>query len=257
MNELTERKFNSFSESKQHRIAAKLLNSIYRLQLAQKKHNLETSHYETYSNWLKKKPIIEWSSLQSIADAYHFHLKEAGIGSTEYQCLPTIEHFDKSVAKEPWPIHLYLDNLRSAHNVGSILRTVESFGLNRVFFSKETPWVNHRQVQKTSCNAYLFVDCEKAEDQAALPKPLIALETAADAESIYDFVFPESFTLAIGNEEYGCSKETLKIADSIIKIPLRGRKNSLNVANAFAITASEILRQRTYHEHKASFIASL
>lgn len=70
------------------------------------------------------------------------------------------------------------------------------------------------------------------------------METAAEAIPITDFEFPETFTLVIGNEEYGCSDAILAQADYVIKIPLRGRKNSLNVANAFAIAAAEISRQR-------------
>lgn len=251
MNEFTKTKFHSLPEERQHKILAKLLNALYRFLLEKKPFGPSKTLYELYSCWTQKKTSIDWTCTQSLSDAYHFHLNLAGIGVSEGSSLPHVEHFDKSFAEAPWPIHVYLDNLRSAHNVGSILRTVESFGLKRTFFSKQTPWVTNQQVQKTSCNAFLFVDCRQIESREDLPKPLIALETAIEATPLYEFVFPESFTLAVGNEEYGCSKETLKIADAIIKIPLRGRKNSLNVANAFAITASEILRQRTYNnEHK-------
>lgn len=251
MNEFTKTKFHSLKEEQQHKILARLLNALYRFLLEKQPFGPAKNLYELYSNWAEKKTSIDWTCSQSLADAYHFHLRLSGLGINEGSYLPHVEHFDKPIAEEPWPIHLYLDNLRSAHNVGSILRTVEGFGLKRIFFSKETPWVTHQQVQKTSCNAFQFVNCQQIESRKALPKPLIALETAIGATSLYEFAFPESFTLAIGNEEYGCSKETLKMADAIIKIPLRGRKNSLNVANAFAITASEILRQRTYNnEHK-------
>jgi tRNA G18 (ribose-2'-O)-methylase SpoU len=58
-----------------------------------------------------------------------------------------------------------------------------------------------------------------------------------------DFIFPASFTLILGNEEYGISNESLKLADYIVEIPLFGAKNSLNVACAFAIAASQIRRQ--------------
>ncbi len=78
----------------------------------------------------------------------------------------------------------------------------------------------------------------------ACPKPLIAIETVADACPYYDFCFPDVFTLALGNEEYGLSEKVLKQADFAIQIPLYGRKNSLNVACAFAIIASEIARQK-------------
>ncbi|MGA8165369.1 MAG: TrmH family RNA methyltransferase [Waddliaceae bacterium] len=48
----------------------------------------------------------------------------------------------------------------------------------------------------------------------------------------------------VGNEEYGCSTEVKRCGQIFLEIPLRGRKNSLNVANAFAIAAAEMTRQK-------------
>ncbi|MCE2983540.1 MAG: TrmH family RNA methyltransferase, partial [Parachlamydia sp.] len=91
-----------------------------------------------------------------------------------------------------------------------------------------------------------WVSCFKEIPLSQLKKPIIALETATGAHNLYDFSFPSSFTLVVGNEEYGCSDETLHLADEWVEIPLRGRKNSLNVANAFAIAAGEIARQKKF-----------
>ena len=84
-------------------------------------------------------------------------------------------------------------------------------------------------------------------DLSNLKKPLIALETVENAPSIYDFSFPETFSLLLGNEEYGLKEKTLRQADHIVQIPLLGSKNSLNVANAFAIVAGEISR-KNFHQ---------
>lgn len=245
MMEFTKTKFCSLSLKKQHKELAKLINEFYRMHLAGGNAKKTQDRYVTYSKWVEEKPTILWDCSQSLSDGYHFHLRLAGINDNENVCLPSVEHFDKTCAEDTWPICVYLDNLRSAHNVGSILRTVEGFSFSKVFFSEATPWIDNNQVQKTSRNAYLFVDCQKTDTYNALPKPLVALETAKDAIPLFQFVFPETFTLILGNEEYGCSNDTLQKADYIIKIPMRGRKNSLNVANAFAIVAAEILRQRT------------
>ncbi|MCB1082403.1 MAG: TrmH family RNA methyltransferase, partial [Chlamydiia bacterium] len=50
-----------------------------------------------------------------------------------------------------------------------------------------------------------------------LPRPLIALETVETAPSIHDFSFPKTFSLLLGNEEYGLKEETLKSADAIVQ----------------------------------------
>lgn len=244
--EFTRVKFASLALDKQHKICAKLLNSIYRLQQEGKAFQTALTSYEAYAGWMGLS-LLDLSSRSDLADRYHEHLRSAGVAAHEGCFLPS--HFDKPSAEPLWPIHIYLDQLRSAHNVGSILRTVEGFSLGTVYFSKSTPWIDQKKVQDASCGACTLVKCIKVEcirevSLKDLPAPLIALETAEGSSPYHHFDFPESFTLAIGNEEYGCSKETLRAAQKVIHIPMRGRKNSLNVANAFAIVAAEIVRQR-------------
>jgi tRNA G18 (ribose-2'-O)-methylase SpoU len=147
-------------------------------------------------------------------------------------------------SEEAWPIAIYLDNLRSAHNVGSVIRTVEALAIGSLYFSCQTPFITHQQVQNTAMGSTQWVSCYQGVDLSSLPRPIVVLETSPEALSLYEFIFPSSFTLVIGNEEYGCSDETLKLADYLVEIPLRGCKNSLNVANAFAIAAGEISRQK-------------
>ena len=60
----------------------------------------------------------------------------------------------------------------------------------------------------------------------------------------FPFNYYSIFTLILGNEEYGISDKVLKEVDFLIKIPMMGRKNSLNIANAFAIAAYEIRRKK-------------
>lgn len=183
-------------------------------------------------------------SLEALSNRYHYHLAEAKIKHKEHNLLPLIEKGDREEGEAAWPIAIYLDHLRSAHNVGSIIRTCEAFSLGTLYFSPQTPFTDHPQVQKTAMGAAEWVEARFCSDLDALPRPLIALETSREAHELYNFPFPETFTLALGNEEYGLSEAVLKRADFLVQIPLRGRKNSLNVANAFAIAAAEIQRQR-------------
>jgi tRNA G18 (ribose-2'-O)-methylase SpoU len=141
------------------------------------------------------------------------------------------------------PISIYLDNLRSAFNVGSILRTTEAFRLGQVCFAKNTPFIDNLKVLKTAMGTFDKVHCVKEAQLNDLPRPLIALETDPNAPSIFDFTFPPSFTLMLGNEEYGLSEEALSQKSAIVRIPLYGFKNSLNVASAFAIAAGVISHQ--------------
>ena len=172
------------------------------------------------------------------SNAFHHHLQAAGLRVKEHNLL--VRNSDQMEGAPYLSIDIYLDHIRSAHNVGSIFRTVEALRLGKIFLSEQTPTPDHKQVRDAGMGA-----CEWVEWAVGKPerRPLIVLETADSAVPLADFTFPESFALVMGNEEYGCSEEMLQTADHLIEIPLFGRKNSLNVANAFAIVASEIRKK--------------
>lgn len=241
--EFTKRKFLAFSPTKQHKICAKLLRDIYEECLAGKIPTRAIDDYHEIISWLGSDTLPN-TDIKSIADRYHHHLRLALVKHKEHNLLPLIRQGDKTTAQSAWPIAIYFDHIRSAHNVGSMLRTIEAFSMGKAFFSSDTPFATDKQVQDTAMGATQWIECQRDIPLEALIRPIIALETSPDAISLFDFIFPETFTLVVGNEEYGCSTQTLQLADMIIEIPLRGRKNSLNVANAFAIAAAEICRQR-------------
>jgi tRNA G18 (ribose-2'-O)-methylase SpoU len=199
--------------------------------------------YQQLLEWMNE-PLIKTVSIQKIADCYHEHLQRALLAKREHHLLPQIRKGDRSQREEAWPIAIYLDHIRSAHNVGSMIRTVEALSLGSLYFSPQTPFITHKQVKDTAMGAIEGVSCFQGVELASLPHPIIVMETSSEAIPLYDMIFPSSFTLVVGNEEYGCSNETLKLADFLVEIPLRGRKNSLNVANAFAMAAGEISRQK-------------
>lgn len=228
---MTKRKFLQISLLRQHRKCAETLR------------NGELKRYRELEEWLNLSTMD--NTPESLSNRYHFHLTEAKMRHKEHNLL--VEKGDKERGEEPWPIAIYLDHIRSAHNVGSIIRTCEALSLGTLYFSPQTPFIDHPQVQKTAMGAAEWVQGRVCTDLAELPRPLIALETSKEATELYAFPFPETFTLAIGNEEYGLSETILKQADFLVTIPMRGRKNSLNVANAFAIAAAEIQRQRECH----------
>ncbi len=238
----TKRKFLTLSPERQHKKCAEMLRSLYE---NKEPHLLQS--YNSLQTWINADPL-ENPTPQAISNQYHWHLNQARQQLQEHSLLPLIEKGDKARGAEPWPIAIYLDHIRSAHNVGSIVRTCEALSLGTLYFSAQTPKLNHPQVIKTSMNAHQWVNTASYTSLDELPKPLIALETSPEATPLHRFIFPQTFTLIIGNEEYGCSDEILQKADHIVSIPMRGHKNSLNVANAFAITAAEIHRQRSLHE---------
>lgn len=235
---LTEGEFLRFSERFRGKIAARLLRAFY-----EKREARLLALYRRVENWSGLPPLPE-EEFSVLSDRYHLHLKQAKISLKEHDLLfPPLHQMDTSSEIPYLPIAIYLEGLRSAFNVGSILRTTEAFRLGKVCFGKTTPYIDNLKVQKTSMCSFDKVVCERDVPLSELPRPLIALETAPGAPSLFDFKFPERFTLMLGNEEYGLSKELLAQSDAIVTIPLYGFKNSLNVASAFAIAAGVISHQ--------------
>lgn len=237
---MTEGEFLGLSERFQHKIAAKTLKLFH-----QQRNPHELLEYRRLEKWLTLESVDE-NNFQSLADRYHIHLQKAQLPCKEHQLLSPILHQEDKPSDEPYlPIHIYLDHIRSAFNVGSILRTTEAFRLGTVCFAKQTPFIDNVKVQKTSMCSYDKVPCRQHVKLEELPRPVIVLETLPTAPSIFEFVFPNSFTLVLGNEEYGVSQEMLQRSDAVVRIPLYGFKNSLNVASAYSIVAAAIRHQRS------------
>ena len=240
----------SLPESQQHKNLSKILRQIYEKLLSNESPKNLFSYYNEILSWMKLPPLCKKQNLKKISDRYHWHLSIAKTYLKEHRLLPKVEIGDKKNTHPPFPISIYLDNLRSAHNVGSILRTTEALAMGSVYFSKHTPYIDNKKVQKTSMGTWKWLSCFREIPLSRLPKPIIVLETSSQSFNIHKFLFPETFTLVIGNEEYGCSDESLSKADYLLRIPLRGKKNSINVANAFAIAAGTIQRQLIAHQNK-------
>lgn len=237
----TKKKFLQLNKFQQHKKCAEILRLLYEKILKKENFSNLFLHYQEILSWINLS--FQKKSLKEIADQYHFHLKHSNCSLKEHNLLPNIKQKDKKTSKEPFLQNaIYLDNIRSAYNVGNIIRTLEALRIGSLYFSKCTPFKDNKKVEKTSMGASEMVPC-KIESLENLPSPYIALETAEDGISIYEFLFPKKFTLILGNEEYGISDEILKKVDYIVTIPMLGIKNSINIASAFAMCAFQIKKQ--------------
>lgn len=144
-------------------------------------------------------------------------------------------------------------NIRSAHNVGAFFRTADGAGIDKIYLTGYTqapfdPEKDKRETKaqrglgKTALGAVEFVDWEKKENVLDLIKELkargfrvLGLEKTAQSQNIFKFkpIFPCAFIL--GNETDGINEEILKECDCILEIPMRGKKESLNVSVAAGI----------------------
>lgn len=221
----TKSKFLSLTHTQQHRHLAELLRAFHTEHSGQS--------MKTYEDLLGMLNLdIQETCLE---DRYHFHLHHAGRKLKEHNLLSKTSTDREHPLSDRLPVDVYLDQLRSAHNVGSITRTIEAFGLGRLLCGGLTPV----PASKTAMGTEKWVSSKSATIED-VQSPIIAIELTTDAIPYTQFTYPETFTVALGNEERGCSPKILNVASHVICIPMHGRKNSLNVANAFAIIAADI-----------------
>jgi tRNA G18 (ribose-2'-O)-methylase SpoU len=143
-----------------------------------------------------------------------------------------------------------LDNIRSAWNTGSILRSADGFGFKQAYLCGITPTPDHEAVTKTALGAEDSVPWSYHKDAVRLVKGLrktgrriFALEEHERAIEISGITksIQESI-LIVGNEVTGVDPELLDLCDEILYIPMGGEKRSFNVAIAFSIAAYALSR---------------
>lgn len=157
-------------------------------------------------------------------------------------------------------ITLILDNIRSAYNVGAILRSCAAFSVENVVALGITAYPEqpddprlphiarnaHRAIAKTALGAESMVKVEHYENTQdylqTLSQPLYALEQTADAQPIFEFVVTQPYSLVVGNEVEGVSSQLLEAAHGHIVIPHSGAKNSLNASVAAGVALSALYR---------------
>lgn len=149
-----------------------------------------------------------------------------------------------------FPVHLVLDNLRSAFNVGSIFRTADTARIASILTCGYTAHPPHARLEKTALGTLDYVQSthfDSALDAVADLKSrgvnVFALETTSHSKSYTAVEFPQPVALVLGNEALGIDPEVMAACDELIEIPVFGYKNSLNVASACAVVLFEILRR--------------
>lgn len=153
-------------------------------------------------------------------------------------------------------ITLIAHNLRSTHNVGSLLRTADGLGVKHVYLTGYTPYpaqpqdtrLPHiaekltKQITKTALGAEKRNFWTHEEDIetciATLKKQgysVVALEQTPDAIPLPTYKPPKNIALLVGRETEGIEPEVLALCDKTIVIPMLGTKESFNVVQAAAM----------------------
>jgi len=151
-------------------------------------------------------------------------------------------------AASPRPeVSVLLDNLRSAHNVGSFFRTADSAGITHLYLCGITPTPTQPKVAKTALGAELRVPWSQTWnavdliiEEKARGAQIWALEGGPNAQPLFEQSLAPAAAptiLILGNEVSGVDPNLLALCHQVVYLPMLGQKESLNVSVAFGIAA--------------------
>lgn len=153
--------------------------------------------------------------------------------------------------------YLILHRIRSAYNVGSMFRSADGIGVDKIFITGFTQAPSKKEYQlqskaekmlsKTALGADKYVTWEKVQSVSRVIDRLkkegfqiIALEQNENSIDYRDFKPSGKVALIVGNEPRGIDKRILKKCDIIMELPMRGKKQSLNVAVALGVAGYKL-----------------
>jgi 23S rRNA (guanosine2251-2'-O)-methyltransferase len=156
---------------------------------------------------------------------------------------------------------LIAHDLRSCHNVGSLIRTAEGLGIRKVFLTGYTPYPIkktdtrlphiaiklHNQIHKTALGTENTLKWTQNNDVHSVISKLklngyriVALEQTKTSIKLPDYKAPDKVALMLGREVEGIDQELLNICDDFIEIPMVGTKESFNVVQAAAMALYQL-----------------
>lgn len=148
------------------------------------------------------------------------------------------------------PVAVVLDNVRSLYNVGAFFRTADGAGIEKLYLCGITGQPPKNEISKTALGAEDTVKWAHFPEPAPLLGDLrsrgyeiAAIETSVRSVDLFDWTPNFPVCLLFGHEVDGLRPELTALADTHVRIPMLGRKHSLNVATAGGIVTYELLRK--------------
>lgn len=148
-------------------------------------------------------------------------------------------------------IYLIVQNIRSLFNVGALFRCADVFGVKKIYLCGYTGFPPRKEISKTALGAEKWIFWERCWQTHLLIKKLkkqgikiVVLETGKNSQPLPRFNPKFPLALVVGSETRGVSKSILALADCVVKIPILGKKESLNVAVATAVALYDLNLKR-------------
>jgi 23S rRNA (guanosine2251-2'-O)-methyltransferase len=215
-------------------------------------HGVKGENINEIINLAKKKSIPISSISPAKMDAVLGKVNNQGV----YALLQDFKFSDyeqiiKKARKKEYPLILILDSIQDPHNLGAILRTAEGSGVDGVFITAHNSAKITETVEKTSAGAIFHLNISMVSNINNLIKDLkkdgfwiCGSFLGEDVKNYTKVDYKIPLALVLGNEGKGIRKLVSENCDFLIKIPMLGKIESLNVSVSAGILLYEILRQR-------------
>ena len=152
------------------------------------------------------------------------------------------------------PVSVLLENVRSLYNVGAFFRTADAVSLEKLWLAGITGYPPKKMITKTALGAEEFVSWQHVPGAAETIHALrganheiAAIETSVHAIDLFDWKPRWPVCVLFGHETDGLTPEVAALADTHVRIPMLGRKHSLNVATAGGVVLYELLRKYRHY----------
>ena len=192
---------------------------------------------------------VEKNKLDEMCENQNHQGVIATVPPFEYSDIDDILNLAKQKNEDPFIV--ILDEIEDPHNLGSIIRTAECAGAHGVIIPKRRSAEVNSTVNKTSAGAVQYVKVARVNNLNDTIKYLKENDvwiygTDAGAKSYYNEQnYKGGVAIVIGSEGYGMNKLVAKNCDFLVKIPMKGKVNSLNASVSAAIMMYEVLNQRS------------
>jgi len=167
--------------------------------------------------------------------------------------VPTAQTQLADLAVPASPLLLVCQGIEKPGNLGAMLRTADAAGVDAVIATDPVTDVSNPNVIRASKGTVFAVPVATATTAATLSwlesQNIRLVVTTPDTDQDYtDTDYTGRVAVAVGSEKYGVNDEVIAAASHRVRIPMRGRANSLNVAASAAIVIYEAVRQRGRHK---------
>jgi len=161
-------------------------------------------------------------------------------------------NFDELLANKPRATFIILDGLETSGNIGTIYRTADGLGIDGIIICNRRAKITSNKVVKASMGALFYIPTLQFDDVDECYRWLeeknfnVYLTDTRAEKNYFEVDYKNRVALVAGCERYGIDKKWYKDSAKLIKIPMLGKCDSLNVAVATVIMASEVIMQQKF-----------